>query len=242
VTPRGLIRLALKDAGVLGKGQSADPSDTSDAFTTLNQMISDWARQRWMLYQLVDLSLNSTGAQTYSIGPAGDFNVTQRPNRLRFAYVRQTNLPSNPPQQPDQPLDILTSREDYSRIILKNMGPYPYVVFYDMGWPLGTLYFWPVPQSGIYQLHIVVEMVLARFTSLNQSIVLPEEYEGALRYNLASRLLATYPVPPKPKVEQLARMTLDTIRTSNVSPARLVMPPGLVKKRGIYNIYADQQR
>jgi hypothetical protein len=93
----------------------------------------------------------STGAQSYTVGTGGDFNVA-RPDRLEAAFVRQL-IPSGQ-NQIDFPLQILQAREDYNRIALKTMGTLPQVIFYDSAYPLGVIYPWPVPQASIYQIHL----------------------------------------------------------------------------------------
>ena len=237
-TARDIVTLSLKDAGVLGIGQTPNAEDTNDAFTTLNQMISEWALSRWLIYSLTDTGVVSTGAQSYTVGPSGSYNLTKRPDSIESAYVRQVNVAS-PALQPDYPLEVIRSREDYSAITLKQMGPFPYAVWYNPTTPLGALFPWPVPQATIYEVHILTKEVLARFTSLDTTITLPEVYEGALRYNLAARLFASYPVQPRKMVLDLAASTLSVIRASTFAPMVLKMPRAL-KRPAIYNIYSDQ--
>jgi hypothetical protein len=99
-TPLDIIKLALKDAGALGVGQTPLSEDVDDAFRRLNWMVSTWARKRWLIWHLVDVAKISTGAQSYTVGPGGDFNLPRRPHRLHAAFLRQNPgapIPSNPP-------------------------------------------------------------------------------------------------------------------------------------------------
>jgi len=347
VTPNDLITLALKTAGVLGIGQTPDPSDTSDAFTLLNMMMGQWSKKRWLIYHLLDLPLISTGAYSYTIGPYCDFN-TPRPDRIEAAFVRQpasalapnglltdtigqatpfnilldgfsgiapvtvgsimvdeagnvmvsesgqvmasegqgqvidpnavvllqetgypimlrerTILPTGatavplmteagvrlilsdasvyvPPAttQVDFPVMILESREDYNKIAIKALGTLPSFVFYDSGWPTGTLYFWPVAPTSMYELHVTVKDQLQAFPNMTDDINLPPEYAEALMFNLAARMRPLYGMLPDPTISALAVASLNTVRGANTQIPRLRMPTGIAR-RGFYNAQAN---
>ena len=234
-TVLSLITRCLKDAGVIGVGQSASAEDANDAFDKLNAMLAQMSLRRWLVYQLVDTALSSTGALSYSIGPGCDFNVP-RPDRIEGAFCRQVSTP----QGVDWPLAIIEAHEDYNRITLKTLGSLPGSVFYDSGYPTGKLYFWPVPTGGVYELHVLTKLPLTAFTSLTQPIVLPPEYEEALVYNLAVRLRPAYQLPPDPVINQLAKAALNTIKNANTQMPRLRMPPGLRGLGAYYDPYSDR--
>lgn len=234
-TAGDIVNLALKAAGVLGVGQTALAEDSNDALTLMNQMIYQWRRKRWLIYHLVDTSFTCTGAQSYTVGAGGNFNIT-RPDRIEAAYFRQL-IPSSP-NQVDYPLQILESREDYSRISLKMLGSFPSFIWYDAAYPLGSVYPWPLP-SSLYELHILTKDTLSSFANLATSIAIPEEYHAALLWNLAARLAPMYQKSPDPSVIALAKDSLNLIRTANAQIPRLTMPLSLVR-RGIYNIYSDR--
>jgi hypothetical protein len=234
-TPQDIIGFALRAGGVLGVGQSALPEDYADAFTALNGMLAQWNRKRWLIYHLIDKAKVCTGAQTYSVGVGQDFDVP-RVDRLEFAYFRQ--FINSVPNQVDYPLQILQSREDYSQIQLKMLSSWPTYIFFDSGYPTGTLYPWPIPQAGQFELHIVIKAHLDQFTTYTQTVDLPEEYQEALWTNLAIRLAAIYPGLQLPPVTVgLAKASLETIRMANTQIPRLNMPPGMVRK-GLYNIFS----
>lgn len=236
-TARDIINLALKDAGVVGVGQSALAEDVNDAFTKLNWMLSQWQRKRWLVFQNVDLPFVSTGAQTYTVGPGGNFNVPIRPDKLEAAYFRQ--LIQSQPNQVDYPLTIIPSMENYSKIALKKLSTFPQGIYYDPGYPTGTIYPWPVPQSTIYEIHLIVKQQLTQFANLSDTVNLPEEYRSALELNLVTRLWPQYGLQPDEMVLGLARDALNVIRGANSQIATLSMPNDLVRD-GRYNIFSDQ--
>lgn len=238
-TALDIVTLALKDAGALGVGQTPLDEDSNDALTLLNWMLFQWRQKRWLVYHEVTTVVTSTGAQSYSVGPGGDYNLGYRPARLQSAFLRQ--LIQSQPNQIDYPLEILESREDYNNIALKSLVSFPSYIFYDSGYPLGTIYPWPVPQPSIYAVAITTKDVLQSFSSLATVLSIPDEYIMAMETNLAVRLAAKYGQEPSQSLVGMARDALQTLRGANFQIARLTMPNDLVRP-GIYNPYSDQVR
>lgn len=238
MTPLTLITQALKKAGVVGVGQTPEAEDTNDAFSDLNMMLGQWSRRRYLVFHLVDVAKVSTGAASYTVGPGGDFNVS-RPDRIESAYFR--SLQQAAPNRPDYPLTVLTAMEDYAAIGLKSIVGFPQRVFLDTAYPLTTLYVWPIPTAGLYEIHLLLKADLPGFTTLTQDINLPPEYQEAILYNLAVRLGASYKMPADPVVMAIAKSSLSTIRNSNVQIPTLRLPDDLTRS-GAYNIYTDGPR
>lgn len=239
-SPADIIRLVLKDTGVLGVGQTASAEDTNDCFDTLNMMIGEWASKRWLLYRTELYNVTSTGAQFYTIGPGGDMDTgtQQRPDRLEDGcFFRQITAASSP-NQIDYPLSLLESKEDYARIGLKQLSTIPQFVFYDPIYPLGKVYPWPVIPDTLYALYVLVKYQINQFSNLADSIDLPSQYYAALRYNLAARVRPMYQLPVDPQVIALAQNSLENIRNMNAAIPRLRMPTGI--GRGTkYSIFSD---
>lgn len=241
-TARDIIRLAFKDAQILGQGQSLLSEDAADGFTTLNQMIAQWRRKRWMVYRLEELSVVSTGAQFYTIGPATavptpDIICDPLPERLEYAFNRQ--LVNSTPNQADYTLRILESREDYSSIVMKGMGNFPYCIWYDYRFPVGRIYPYPVPQSALYEVFVLVKQPLAAFANPSDTVNLPPEYEMALRYQLAVLLCPSYGRDAPSGLIRNAKNAMLTIRGANAQIKRLTMPAELLRP-SVYNPYSDQ--
>jgi len=239
-TALDIINLAYKDAGVLGVGQTLLDEDVNDALTRLNMMIAQWRMKRWLVWHLVDRSIVSTGAQSYTVGPGGDINVVARPDKLESAFFRMLGG-ANGSQSVDYPLQILFSYEDYARITLKTLVSFSQCIFYDSAWPLGRIYPWPIPQANLYEVHIILKDVLTEFNNLTSPFIFPPEYLAAIHYNLVVRTRAAYRLPPDPTYEGLAADALQTIRSANAQIPSLVMPDNLVRP-SVYNIYSDQTR
>jgi hypothetical protein len=233
-TPLDIITLALKDAGVIGVGQTPHSEDANDAFRRLNWMLADWQRKRWLIYHLVDYAHLADGSTSYTVGPGGDFDIISRPETIDSAFFRQTNGVQNV----DYPLHQVYSREDYNKIAVKDLASFPHYMFYDTAYPMGSVYFWPVPDHR-YEMHLTVKQQLGPFTTLYVDIELPPEYEAAIYHNLVTRLRAGHRLPPDPQLNLFAKDSLDTVRTANAQIPRLHMP-GEVVRSGRYNIYTDR--
>ena len=232
-----LISDALFASGVLGTGQTANADMTTRALRSLNAMLGQWTARRWLVFHLVNLTKTSTGATSYTVGPAGDFNIAARPGQIEAAFVSQ-NIGTA--QQIDTPIRQLHSREAYNQIAMKQLVSYPYYFYYDAAMPLGTLYAWPNPNTGQYSLTLTVKDILASITDPSVTLNLPPEYEEALVYNLATRIRINYQMEVDAGLLGIARSALGTIRETNAQIATLKMPPRLMGAR--YNIYSDQSR
>lgn len=65
--------------------------------------------------------------------------------------------------------------------------------------------------------------------NVDTEIIMPEEYEETLMYNLALRACSYYQVPPEDETKRLARVGLNNIRKNNTQVPALTMPaaPGV---------------
>lgn len=238
-TARDLIYSAMKDAGVLGVGQTPLAEDANDALIRLNAMMAQWSRRRWLVYHLIDVFFQASGALSYSLGPGGDINAV-RADKIESAFFRQTF--GTPASQVDYPLEILNSRQDYNQIALKQMSSFPVALFYDSGWPMGNVFIWPLP-SNAYEVHLSLKATLQSFPSLTTIIDLPPEYDEALRMNLAVRLRVAYRMAPDGQLIALAKVALNTIKNSNAQIPLMGYPSDLpMGAGGRYNIFSDQGR
>jgi hypothetical protein len=229
---------ALVRAGVLGVGNPPAADQIARALVLLNDMLALWSSKRWLNYAEIDQTLTVTGAQSYTIGPAGDINVAARPDRIEWGYVRLLNGSGNLPV--DIPLRQIFSREDYSRVPLKSLHSQPDSFFYNSGFPLGRIYPLPIPTSAAqYELHFGTRVILPVLVTPATSIVLPPEYSYAMRWTLASECRAEWRLPPSESIDKKSADGLKTIRSSNIQVPSLSMPGGLGGSQGIYNPYSD---
>lgn len=231
-TPLDIIKQSMKDAGFLSQGETPTAEDVNDVFQKLNWMISEWSQSKVMVYHLVEKTIMANGSRTYTIGPGGDIDFAVRPNEIDSAVYRISPAGGYPT---DVPMDVIRAFEDYQTISVKNISAPPRVVFLDTGWPLGTIYVWPVPQAGQYELKFLFKMVLSGFTSLYETISLPPMYESAMNWNLAKRIAPmTGEQGANPIIAAEAASTLRSLKRVNNQLRRLRMPAG-IPKRGYFD-------
>jgi hypothetical protein len=237
---------ALVTAGVVGIDESIEADVLNKALRISNRMISQWQHERYMVFQLVDYGVVSTGANYYPVGLGQVFNINPRPDRLEYAFLRQISgsgvTPQNGASEPfDWPLEVLDAYEDYAAIRLKTLGTFSNAVFYDPGFPVGRILPWPVPQATIYEIHIVVKQTLSRFINAAQPLIFPPEYEAALEWCLARRYRAAFQLPPDPDINSLAAQGKNIIRKANAQIPTLRFPRELQWPNNVsYNYRSDE--
>jgi hypothetical protein len=152
-TARDFITLALKEAGVLGIGQTANAEDINDCFTLLHRMLAQWQKKRWIVPNLIDVYAPGNSQRSNLIGPGQHYN-SARPDKIQSAYFKQLNSGSS--NNVSYPLAPIWSYEDYSRIALKDLNSWPTYYFYDAAFPYGNVFIWPIPTSA-YEVHLIVK-------------------------------------------------------------------------------------
>lgn len=243
-----LVNMALRQIGIGAIGTTAGPQDLSDGVMHLNMLLAQWQRRRWLVPNLVDRAFLSAGQSVYLIGPGGDLDIPVRPDKIEAAYARLLNgAPQsvvgdfhaqdfladftvnedglNTGVQPiDYPLTIIDAYEDYAGLSLKALRAWPSYCHYNPGYPLGELRPWPIPQVGIWELHILFKAPLPATLKLADAINLPPEYWDAIMWTLAARLAPSYGQEASPTVVANAKAALNTIRTGNTQIPTLGMP------------------
>lgn len=239
-TGSDIVIQALKKAGIVGSGRTPSAEDSQDALSDLNDMLSEWNTQRWMIWHLLDLEVVSTGQTTpYTIGPGGNFNVARRPDRIESAYLRQfvsTGL------NVDTPIEILPAYEEYSQISLKSLQSFTLYGFLDSSWPLGNFSLYPWPNAARYGVHIQLKDVLPIIDLTTDLSTIPDHYVSCMKFNLARRLRQAYGkgMTPDPELNNAARNSLDVVKSSNIQVPELTLPRSLITMSSGYNIFSDQ--
>ena len=207
-------------SGAVSTGQTLSGTGIT-AGTTITQMLTGAGN-----------NVNEAGTYTVNIsqtaGTSGSpitINLYyQRPLTINSAFVRiNTNSNGMPVLNGglDYPVAILNV-EDYEMIGLKTLnGPWPKALYYQPSETLGNIYVWPNPAQG--EMHIFADNIFSRFTTLYDSIILPQGYSMALRWCLAERLLPMYG-----KVNQVSNALIQgyaaqaksTLKRTNMRPVQ----------------------
>jgi hypothetical protein len=247
------IFLALRLAGRVNDQQSVanNSKDVYDAFGLLMMMLGQWARKRWLVWNEVETSVVSTGANYYTIGRGLDFNAP-RPDKIHSAWVTigpgqfgddgavlseelpfplgATAVPRTP-NMVDIPLAIIEAKEDWASISIKDLKSIPAAVFYDSGFPTARVYFWPVAPASTYQMHLTVKASFPDYNDLSNDLGLPPEYTEAIVNNLACRIIVASGGQISPFLAGQARASLETIKMANAQIPLLSMPAALSGRR-----------
>lgn len=229
-TPRDLIKAALTDIGAIGAGDSIDGEDLGDLFARCNRMLSSWSVSGALIFADTTISkLLTSGDGEYTIGVGGDIN-TPRPISIKAAYYRSGDT--------DTPLELIDERR-YAQIANKSAQDSPEYLYYKTGHPTGTIILWPVP-AHVETLYMDVEAPLTAFTSLSQTISLPEGYEETIQANLSKRYAPSYSRPVPMEIDEIAREGLANIKRANRKNdifLSTVNAPGSGRNTG-FDIYA----
>jgi hypothetical protein len=146
----------------------------------------------------------------------------QRPLAINSCFVR---INTNSNGQPivngglDYPVAILNV-EDYEMIGLKTLaGPWPKALYYQPSETLGNIFVWPNPSQG--EMHLFADTLFARYTTINDSIILPQGFSMALRWCLAERLMPMYGKASATQIAMIqayAAQAKSTIKRTNMKP------------------------
>ena len=147
----------------------------------------------------------------------------QRPLTLNSCFVR---INTNSNGQPilngglDYPVAVLNI-EQYEMIGLKTLsGPWPKAIYYQPSETLGNIYVWPNPSQG--EMHIFVDQIFSRFTTIYDTVNLPQGYSMALRWCLAERLMPMYGKASPTQIAMITKFAAQgksTVKRTNMRPA-----------------------
>jgi hypothetical protein len=217
-TTGDLITFVLRASGINGIGQTPSAEDANTGLEFVRTTISLWQRKRWLIWNEVELSKVSTGANYYSIGPGQDFD-SARPDKIHAAWCRMQ--PFGGPNPVDISLAIIEAKEDWSGITIKDLKSIPAAVF-----------FWPVPPGGQYEMHLVVKATLPTYTTLTDPLALPPEYLEALIWTLCVKMQMSYGLPARQDHAAAMKVAIDDIKMANAQIPLLSMPAALVGRGG----------
>lgn len=191
-TARDICTLALKEAGVLGLGLTANAEDINDTFTLLNRMLAQWQKKRWLVPSLYEIAAIGNNQLYNIIGPGQYYNAA-RPDKVQCAYFIQLtgqggfnqgfnpgfDIGSNSYSGPVSfPLIPIWSWEDYARVQLKQLNSWPQYFFYDGGFPNGRVYIWPVPSSQ-YEIHLVLKSPIGFSVEIADGVIFAQGFQYA---------------------------------------------------------------
>jgi NADH:ubiquinone oxidoreductase subunit B-like Fe-S oxidoreductase len=148
----------------------------------------------------------------------------QRPLSINSAFVRINTSQSGVPILNgglDYPVAILNV-EDYEMIGLKTLnGPWPKALYYQPTETLGNIFVWPNPAQG--EMHIFADTLFSQYTSINDTMLLPQGFESCLEWCLAERLMPQYGKASATQIQMVnafAAQGKSTLKRTNMKPVQ----------------------
>lgn len=135
-----------------------------------------------------------------SVGSISITSNPPRPLRINSAIVRVVNSITG---TLDYPVAVL-AYEEYQLIGIKTLpGPWPRALYYQPTEPLGIINYWPNPGTG--EMHLYCDTVLNQFSTLNDTVTLPQGYIGAMHWSLAELLMPEYGKTDPAQIEMVMK-------------------------------------
>lgn len=201
-TIREIVTGSLRLLEVIGAGEAPTAEDAADALSSLSSMMDSWSIDGNKVFtESVETFNLVAGTDTYTIGSGGTFNAT-RPVKIRAATINAADSTTSV-------LKIM-SAEEYASQPDKFISGLPYGVYYDSGYPLSTFRFTYIPNQA-YVLKLYSEKPLTIYSSLNDTLVAPQGFERALRFNLAVEIAPEYGKEPSPLILSTATESRRTV-------------------------------
>ena len=209
-TGQTIVDRALRLISAIASGESPTPAESSDGLISLNAMISSWQTERLNVYAFVDTAFTLVPTDySYTVGPAGNFALTPRPQKIESCFVRASNI--------DYPVELIDKDRWFAIPDKAVTSDIPIYAYYEPTLTTGTLQLWPIPNTA-HSLHIVTWTTLIELASLATTVTLPQGYERALAYNLAIEVASEYEKQPSASVVDIARESKASIKRANQRP------------------------
>jgi hypothetical protein len=227
-TALDLINKALHLCGAKDPLEDATAKEASDGLASLNNMLDSWSTDRLFVYQVAKYNYAwPAGASSRTVGVGGDIPIS-RPLKVEGGYIVDNSI--------TYPLQMI-NREGYDSIPQKTLQVnYPEWLYYDPGFPLGTLYIYTVPASTL-QTFINYWLMLQTFTTLTDVVSLPPGYERAITFNLAVEISAEYNMKISPAVAAVAASSAGKIKRLNAPPVTSVLEVAYSPAQWEFSIY-----
>lgn len=232
-TVRNVCTNALIEINVVAPGELPDPLELDFVKNKFNQIADSWSTQQVYIYasDLIDrrldtgaLFLLTPGLSPHTIGPtaiapaaAPNFLVgAERPVRISNANILLSNV--NPIVR--FPLKMRDKDWWAMQRVQTIQTALPTDLYYRPDWPLGSLFFWPVPNFA-YRVEFEIETIIQGGASLDTVFAAPPGYELAMTLTLAELLLSPFEKPPNPMLIASASQARRNVQGLNASPPRI---------------------
>lgn len=181
------------EANIIAPGDDL-PGDVAQwAFRKANNLLDYWSAKKNYVYTTnFEVFTLVPNLSPHTIGPGGTFVQTQRPVKIVSGNVVLNNVTPNI----DLPLNIRDDQWWNQNSIKALTAQFPTDLYYSANWPLGQIYFWPVPTAA-YLARLELWQLLSQFENITDPIggpgsgvgTMPPGYRNAFMLTLAQMLL-----------------------------------------------------
>lgn len=182
-----LIEYAMRDAGLLAKGQKPKSSDYAENMTRLNDLVNTMQVSGIKLFLLEDISVTPVaGTQTYTMSPTGNVPMV-KPMRVINAYY----LDSGGSARPMIPM----SQSEWIALSNRLAGGDTNQYYVDKQLSSLVIKVYPVPTASVATgtFHFTVQNQVPNFVSITDASVFPVEWAMYLRWALADEICTGQP-------------------------------------------------
>lgn len=213
MTVGDLCNNAAQELGVTQPGETLDADNLVAVRNILRRLLNFWNADRRAVYatKFEQFTLIPNPPNNYiTIGPGGQFDTTLRPVSIDGANLILT--PSTPPVNTS--LKIRDFQWWLKQTTPTLTSSYPTDLYYQPDWPLGKLFFWPVPTFA-YDVQLMSRVVLNDTVDTDDDFDLPQGYENAITLTLAEMSRRIFGKPIMPDLTRDATMARAAIFNNN---------------------------
>lgn len=215
-----ILNAAGQEIGALAGGESFSTDDQAWVLQKLQRLIDRYNAREVMIYNvnftLFTLNPPASPLDPTTIGPGGDFDVNQRPVSIEsIGLILDGGTPGV-----ELPLN---SRDDawWANNRIKGLtSTLPTDYYYSPGWPLGQIYFWPVPTAS-HQVRLQTRQVLGEYTAYNTAFTMPPAYWDLIVYELAISLAPSFQRDTSATLVGAWKASQKAVQGNNIESPRL---------------------
>jgi hypothetical protein len=212
-TPLSIIQDAYFDAGLLQEGDQLNSEQLVSGMRRLTDMINGWQTQGLKLWLNVDTPVTLTAGQgTYTFGPAGTV-VMDKPLRVLEAWYEDINNIRRPL--------VMLSWNDYTRLSQISQTGALNSYFVDKQQNVLSVFFWLIPDTvaATGMAHLLLQVQVANFSNVTDTMNFPIEWRLALRWGLADEICTGQPQAIMDRCQQRAQSYRTALENWDVEDA-----------------------
>lgn len=211
-----IITDAMGEIGALAAGEQPSTDDEAFVLRKLQRLIDRYNSRETMVYNVnFTLFTLPAGSNPVTIGPGATFDVNQRPVKIESIGLILAGTPG---------VELPLNRRDdawWANNRIKGLtSTLPTDYYYSPDWPLGQIFFWPVPTAS-HQINVQSRLVLGEITGYQQSFSMPPAYWDLVIYELAISLAPSFKTEPSSTLLGLWKAANKAVQVNNISSPRL---------------------